>query len=445
MMNEAVYIIGINGKPEMPCFRKGRIRHLLKEHKAKWVKNSVLPTLQLLYEQDCVYTQNVNLGLDEGANHIGVAATSHGKEILSLELEIRSSDIKKCKDEQRTNRRDRRNRETRYRKPRFNNRVASKKEGWLSPTARHREDTHVNLVKYIHRILPISCQTFEEGRFDTQMIENPEISGADYQHGKMAEHENFKEFVRYRDNYTCAICHTRGKGDVHHIIPVSKGGTNRADNGVFLCKKCHEDLHKGKVKLPENINLAAKNLKKLKDAAAMNIMSKRLIKRMREAFPNVITRRTFGSITKAKRFKYNIEKSHAADARVISGQPEATPLGYTYCLKQLRRHSRQMHEHQPRIRKEHDGKPGMARARRRKLGYVRRECREIKSVFGFTKRSIVLYEGKKWMITGLRQTGFFSLVNIKDKKEKINSIKYTKLKLIKLQYKSIVIDDIRRL
>ena len=102
-----------------------------------------------------------------------------------------------------------------------------------------------------------------------------------------------------------------------------------------------------------------------------------------------------------------------------------------------------MHEHQPRIRKAHDGKPGMPRAKRKKLGYVRRECRDLKSVFGFTKRSIVLYDGKKWMITGLRKTGFFSLSNIDNKNEKINSIKYTKLKLIKPQYKSIVIKDVR--
>lgn len=443
-MNEAVYIIGINGKPEMPCFKKGKVRHLLKDRRAKWVKSSILPTLQLLYEQSDIYTQDVHLGLDEGANHIGVSATSHGKETLSLELETRSSDIKKYKDEQRGNRRDRRNRKTRYRKPRFNNRGNSKKKGRLSPTAQHREDTHVNLVKYVHSILPVTVQSFEEARFDTQMIENSSISGTEYQQGKMAEHENFKEFVRYRDNHTCAICHTKGKGDVHHIIPVSKGGTDRADNGVFLCKKCHEDLHKGKIKLPENLNLAAKSLQKLKNAAAMNTMSKRLIKRMRKEFPNVITRRTFGSITKANRQKFNINKTHADDARVISGHPEATPLGYTYCLTQFRRHNRQMHEHQPRIRKAHDGKPEMPRAKRRKLGYVRRECREIKSVFGFTKRSIVLYEGKKWMINGLRQTGFFSLVNIKDSKEKLNSIKYTKLKLIKPQYKSIAIDYVRR-
>ena len=443
-MNEAVYVIGINGKPEMPCFRRGRIRHLLKDHKAKKVKNSILPTFQFLYEQGDVYTQDVHLGLDEGANHIGVSATSHQKEILSLELEIRSNDVKKRKDEQRMNRRDRRSRKTRYRKQRFNNRGNSKKKDRLSPTAQHREDTHVNIVKYVHSILPVTHQTFEEARFDTQMIENPSISGTEYQHGKMAEHENFKAFVRFRDNHTCAICHTKGKGDVHHIIPVSKGGTDRADNGVFLCKKCHEDLHKGKASLPENLNLAAKSLQKLKDAAAMNMMSKRLIIRMRKEFPNVITRRTFGSITKANRQKFNINKTHADDARVISGHPEATPLGYTYCLTQLRRHHRQMHEHQPRIRKAHDGKPGMPRAKRRKLGYVRRECREIKSIFGFTKRSIVLYEGKKWMIISLRKTRYFSLVNIKDSKEKINSIKYTKLKLIKPQYKSIVIDYIRR-
>jgi len=259
----------------------------------------------------------------------------------------------------------------------------------------------------VHQILPISSQTLEEAKFDTQLFMNPNISKTDYQHGQMEGHENFKTFIRYRDKSTCAICGKKTKGEVHHIIPRSKGGTDRPENGVFLCEKCHRDLHQGKTSLPENLELAAKSSKYLKAAAAMNTMSKRLIKRVREEFPDIPTYRTFGSITKARRNKYGIEKSHAADARMISGDPTSEPLGYVYYLRQFRRHNRQMHEHQPRIRKAHDGKPGMPRAKRKKLGYVRRECRELKSVFGFTKRSIVLYDGKKWMLTGLRKTGFF--------------------------------------
>ena len=73
--------------------------------------------------------------------------------------------------------------------------------------------------------------------------------------------------VQKRDNYTCKFCnfsifteseikeakltrgHTGGTGlHIHHIIPLSKGGSNRLSNLISLCETCHEDQHPHMIK-----------------------------------------------------------------------------------------------------------------------------------------------------------------------------------------------------
>ena len=44
----------------------------------------------------------------------------------------------------------------------------------------------------------------------------------------------------------CMICGvTSGKPDAHHIIPLEDGGSNDQDNLICLCRKCHQQVHKG--------------------------------------------------------------------------------------------------------------------------------------------------------------------------------------------------------
>jgi DNA-binding transcriptional ArsR family regulator len=54
-----------------------------------------------------------------------------------------------------------------------------------------------------------------------------------------------------RDGYTCQECGTEvGSEDseiptanVHHIEPISEGGSNEKENLITLCTGCHEDKH----------------------------------------------------------------------------------------------------------------------------------------------------------------------------------------------------------
>jgi len=47
-----------------------------------------------------------------------------------------------------------------------------------------------------------------------------------------------------RDHYTCQGCaKTDLPLDVHHIIPITKGGKNWLSNLISLCRSCHERVH----------------------------------------------------------------------------------------------------------------------------------------------------------------------------------------------------------
>ena len=117
-----VYVLSENGQPLMPTKRYGKIRHLLKDGKAK-VVNRCPFTIQLLY-QTTTYTQTLELGVDAGSKTIGLSVSSEEKEYFSGEVAVRN-DIVDLLSTRRQYRKSRHNRKTRYRAPRFNNRVHS--------------------------------------------------------------------------------------------------------------------------------------------------------------------------------------------------------------------------------------------------------------------------------------------------------------------------------
>jgi len=120
-----VYVLDINNKPLMTT-SNAKARILLKSKKAI-VKELKPFTIQLTYETETHYIQNITLDIDSGYNNIGFSAITNKKELITGELKLLQG-MKERLLEKTMYRKQRRSR-LRYRKSRWNNRVKSKQKG----------------------------------------------------------------------------------------------------------------------------------------------------------------------------------------------------------------------------------------------------------------------------------------------------------------------------
>lgn len=396
-----VYVQDIDGKPMMHTTRHGKVRRLLKANKAT-VVNLCPFTIQLTYKSTD-HKQPVTLGIDAGAKHIGFSATTEKEELFACETILRT-DIVDLLSTRSQNRRTRRSR-LRYRKPKFNNRVFSKKKGWVAPSVKQRIDSHLNEVNEIHKILPITKIVIEAAQFDTHKMKNPNISGIDYQNGEQLGFWNVREYVLFRDGHKCSYCKGKSKDlilNIHHIESRKTGGDSPS-NLITLCETCHKEYHKG------NIDLKVRRGKSLCGAAIMGIMKWRLYDELKSRYSNVSM--TFGYITKYNRIKYGIEKSHTSDAFVISKNFNAKRIEYQYLKRLVRRHNRQIHK--MKILK----------------GGKKKNNQAPFEVFGFRLFDKVLYNNEINFIYGRRKSGNFNIRDFNGENPK--DVSYKKLKLIR--------------
>lgn len=401
-----VYVLNKNGQPLMPTGRYGKVKHLLRSGNAV-VVNRCPFTIQLTYE--CTnYTQELTLGIDAGSKKIGTSVTTKEKEYYASEVELRN-DITKNLSVRRQNRRTRRNRKTRYRAPRFDNRVHAKKEGWVAPSIENKIDTHLKTVKDIIHMIPVKKIIVETASFDLQKIENDAISSVEYQEGNMLGFWNVREYVFHRDNHQCQCCHGKSKDDVlnvHHIESRQTGG-NRPDNLITLCRYCHKQYHKGNIKLPENIKKKAG----YRDAAFMGIMRWAFYNKLKKQYSNMDVSMTYGYITKNTRIENNLPKEHCIDARCITGHPKAVPCDEIFIIKKVRCHNRQIH------------KMTISKGGYRKRNQADYEVKEFRL---FDK---VSFNGQECFIFGRRASGFFDIRLLDG--TKINAgVSYKKLTLL---------------
>lgn len=397
-----VYVLNKSGNPLMPC-TPCKAGKLLKSKKAKIIKRTPF-TIQLKYGSSG-YKQPITLGVDAGSKHIGLSATTETKELYASVVELRN-DIVNLLSTRRENRRTRRNR-LRYRKPRFNNRVSTKKKGWLAPSILQKIQTHLKVVENVHKLLPITKIIVETASFDIQKIKNPNIEGVEYQQGEQLNSWNVREYVLFRDNHTCQCCKGKSKDKIlntHHIESRKVGG-DAPNNLITLCETCHTKYHNGEIELPKNI----KRGMKFKDAAFMGIMRWAFYNKLKKLYDDVSM--TFGYITKHTRIKHNLPKEHYVDARCISKHPTVIPLGYYFYQKKVRCHNRQIH------------KSNFLKGGRKKLNQA------PYLVKGFRLFDKVLYDGKECFIFGRRSSGYFDLRTLDGTKIN-NSASFKKLKLL---------------
>lgn len=281
-----------------------KARKLLKANRAKVVTTNPF-TIQLNYETT-EYTQDNTLGVDSGYLHIGFSCVTEKKEVLSGEVNLLKGVSERLSDRRmyRTQRRSRK----RYRKPRFDNRKASKKKGWLAPSVQHKLDSHSRFIEKLKKYLPITKTVIEVANFDIQQIKNPEIKGIEYQQGEQWGFWNVREYVLHRDHHKCQnpTCKNKAKQpilEVHHIVFRDNGGTNAPSNLITLCSKCHTPANHKKGKFLYEWQFSKPKLKRFKDSTFMSMVRWRLASIEGAKI-------TYGYITKTKRIRLGLEKTH---------------------------------------------------------------------------------------------------------------------------------------
>lgn len=330
-----VFVFNMRGEPLMPCTQR-KARLLLKEGKAVIYKYNPF-TIQLTCatgetKQDC------SVGINTRSKYIGVAITSEDKVLFKGEIELRQ-DVKSNLDTRRMYRRDRRNRKTRYRQPRFLNRKRTDK--WLPPSLQNRINHTYHWIDTLTNLVPSPELHIEVGKFDVAKMINPNINGVDYQHGQTYGFFDERYYVFARDNYTCQCC---GKSkdkilQTHHIVYRSNGGTNRADNLITVCTDCHTSENHKKGGVLYKWQEQHRKVKQYKEPPFMNTLRKRIFAK----YPDAVI--TYGSETTQKRKELGVDKTHYNDAIAISGICKINKNSEDWLfIKQFRKKKRSLHE-----------------------------------------------------------------------------------------------------
>lgn len=335
-----VYVLNKNGKPLMPTKRYAKIRILRKRGLLKIVLAKPF-TVQLLYDTKNI-TQDVTLGIDSGYLNIGFSAITEKQELIGGEVKLLQGQKERLY-ERASYRRLRRQR-LRYRAPRFNNRISSKKEGWLAPSIKHKLDSHIRFIEKMQKILPISKVVVEVANFDIQKIKNPDVEGVAYQQGEQEGFYNLREYILYRDGYKCQNpdCKNKDKSPIlmlHHIVFREEGGADSPSNLITLCSKCHTPINHKKGKLLHSWMMKGKKVKGFKDSTFMSMVRWRLVNYLNSI--DIETKQTYGFETKSKRIDLKLEKSHFNDAFCIAGgntQKRVEP----FSIEQIRRNNRSL-------------------------------------------------------------------------------------------------------
>lgn len=408
-----VFVIDTTKRPLNPV-HPGRARMLLASGQAAVYRRYPF-TIILKKEVKSTRVEPLRLKIDPGSKTTGLALVNDasGEVVWAAELAHRGGAIKEALDARRAVRHRRRWHHSRYRKPRFLNRCRSK--GWLPPSLLSRVTNIVTWVSRIIRLCPIAAISQELTKFDTQAIQNPEISGIRYQQGTLQGYE-LREYLLEKWRRRCVYC---GKENVplqiEHIVARAKGGTDRSSNLTLSCESCNtakgardvRDFLKDKPDVLKHILAQARV--PLRDAAAVNSIRWELYQRLQ--LLGLPVECSTGGRTKFNRTMRGLEKAHWIDAACVGAStPENLQVkGVLPILITTSGHgNRQM-------------------CGTDKFGFPRRHRQRQKHFFGFQTGDIVRATVRKGKYAGvhtgrvlLRATGYFDIQTQRGRIQGIN-------------------------
>ena len=170
-----VYVISKTGHPLMPTKNHAKVRILLRLKRAKVIMRCPF-TIKLLYDTT-EYVQPLTTGIDTGSGTLASAVSDTKNNIIYMSEVTVRNDIKQKMDQRRAYRRTRRNRKTRYRKPRFLNRKNSIRKDRFSPTMTSKLHSHDKEIRFIKKILPVTYLKILI--FQTRLILLPQYRNTD--------------------------------------------------------------------------------------------------------------------------------------------------------------------------------------------------------------------------------------------------------------------------
>jgi 5-methylcytosine-specific restriction endonuclease McrA len=377
-----VFVLSQAGKPLMPTTPR-RARVWLKEKRARVVRKEPF-TIRFRFATKS-YVQKAVAGVDTGAKDVGIAATTNGEVVFQAEVHLRD-DITEKMTRRRQYRRNRRGRKTRYREARWANR--RRPDGWLPPSLQSKAEATVKAVCFMATFLPVGQIRVEVGSFDTQKIHNPDIAHLDYQQGELQGYF-LREYVLAKWQRKCAYCDAREIPlEIEHIVPKSRGGSNRTSNLTLACHACNQ--RKGKLTAAEFgfPAVQAQARVPLKDAAHVSSLKSRVVHDLQAIFGESQVSVTYGYETKYQRIQVlDLPKSHSNDAVAIACEvgEVVKPLEMVHQIRCLARGQYQRFNGQ----------------------HSEHKCWAPRKVRGFKLYELVKVKGDVGYIAGRREKGAF--------------------------------------
>lgn len=367
-----VYVLNKDGKPLMPTTRFGHVRRMLKSGQAKAVSTKPF-VIQLQYESTN-YTQPLYGGTDPGRENIGEAVVNQKGEVVyeahvtTRNKEIPSLMAKRKKSRQASRHGERLRRKRRAKKngttttfpegrklPRYKDGVLALKDiinteskfanrkrcaNWITPTANQCVQTHINVIKKILKILPVTDWSLEYNKFAFMRMEDGTVRGIDFQNGRLKGFSSVNAYIDFLQKGRCILCEEKAIAHHHHLNPKHEGGSDGPENIIGICEECHSNLHKRKAKL----KLIGKK-KKYAGASIVNIAIPFIYDELMTMFGDNHFHICRGWETAEYRKQYNLSKEHHTDAIcvaaiganiVLIGNDESRPFE----ILQFRNHDR---------------------------------------------------------------------------------------------------------
>jgi hypothetical protein len=191
----------------------------------------------------------------------------------------------------------------------------------------HRVETTMTWVNRFRRLCGLAELAVERVKFDMQLMQNPEVSGVEYQQGTLAGYQ-VREYLLEKWHRQCAYCDAKNVPlQIEHVGCKAHGGSNRVSNLTLACGPCN--LKKGTLTIevflkgqPERLKKIQAQLKTpLHDAAAVNATRNALFRALLDTRLPVET--GTGAQTKFNRTQQDYPKAHWIDAACV-GESGAT-------------------------------------------------------------------------------------------------------------------------